>query len=127
MYKEPFLTLKQGQQDPIMMLDDELTQAAREGVSISHGSLERLAENAQLQANKTMFMWRPNLSQIAREEVSKLGDSSPQEKFALLNKLRKVKAQLPQVHQKAGETFMNNVVLLKPSLSPDRDSYQTID
>lgn len=110
-----------------MMLDDELTQAAREGVSISHGSLERLAENAQLQANKTMFMWRPNLSQIAREEVSKLGDSSPQEKFALLNKLRKVKAQLPQVHQKAGETFINNVVLLKPSLSPDRDSYQTID
>ena len=86
MYKEPFLTLKQ--QQPIMMLDDDFSQAARVGVS--HGSLERLAETALLQANKTMSMWRPNLSQIARDEVSKLvgGDYSPQD---LLTKLRKGK------------------------------------
>jgi hypothetical protein len=82
MYKEPYLTLKQHQQQPIMMLDDGFSQAARLG--ISHGregdrSLERLAETALLQANKTMSMWRPNLSQIARDEVSKLGDYSPLE------------------------------------------------
>jgi hypothetical protein len=87
MYKEPFLTLKQHQQQPIMMLDDDFSQATRVGVS--HGSLERLAETALLQANKTMSMWRPNLSQIARDEVSKLvGDYSPQD---LLNKLKKGK------------------------------------
>ena len=82
MYKEPFLTLKHHQQQPIMMLDDEFSQAARLGISNGRegdGSLERLAETALLQANKTMSMWRPNLSQIARDEVSKLGDYSPLE------------------------------------------------
>ena len=65
-----------------MMMDDDFTQAARQGVSHAReedGSLERLAEVALLQANRTMSMWRPNLSQIARDEVSKLGDYSPQD------------------------------------------------
>lgn len=65
-----------------MMLDDDFTQDAR--LDIFHarekdGSLERLAGAVLLQANRTMSMWRPNLSQIARDEVSKLGDYSPQD------------------------------------------------
>ena len=61
-----------------MMLEDDFSHAAR--VGISHGSLERLTETALLQANRTMSMWHPNLSQIARDEVSKLvGDYSPQD------------------------------------------------
>ena len=65
-----------------MMQDDIFAQAARLGISYGRegdGSLYRFAETAQLQANKTMSVWRPNLSQIARVEVSKLGDYSPQE------------------------------------------------
>ena len=65
-----------------MMLDDDFTQDARLGVSHAReedGSLERLVGAALLQANRTMSMWRPNLSQIARDEVSKLGDYSPQD------------------------------------------------
>jgi hypothetical protein len=65
-----------------MMMDDDFTQDARQGVSHAreeYGSLERLAEAALLQANRTMSMWRPNISQIAREEISKLGDYSPQD------------------------------------------------
>ena len=65
-----------------MMMDDDFKQDARQGVSHAReedGSLERLAEAALLQANRTMSMWRPNLSQIVSDEVSKLGDNSPQD------------------------------------------------
>ena len=48
-----------------MMFYDDFTQDARQGVSHAReedGSLERLAEVALLQANRTMSMWRPNIS-----------------------------------------------------------------
>jgi hypothetical protein len=41
-----------------------------------------------------MSMWRPNLSQIARDEAQRIVEYSPK---GILNRLRKSKNQLPKV------------------------------
>jgi hypothetical protein len=58
------------------------------------GSLERFAQAIMMQPNKTMSMWRPNLSQIARDEAQRIVEYSPK---GILNRLRKSKNQLPKV------------------------------
>ena len=40
-------------------------------------------------------MWRPNLSQIARDEALKIDEKSPK---GILNKLKKSKNCLPRMH-----------------------------
>ena len=52
------------------------------------GSLERFAQAIMMQPNKTMSMWRPNLSQIARDEAQRIVEYSPK---GILNRLRKSK------------------------------------
>lgn len=58
------------------------------------GSLERFAQAIMMQPNKTMSMWRPNLSQIARDEAQRIVDYSPK---GILDRLKKSKNQLPKV------------------------------
>ncbi len=51
-------------------------------------SLERCIKIAQHPANNTMSMWRPNLSQIARDEALKIDDQGPQN---IISKFKKQK------------------------------------